>query len=111
MKTSELLRSAKPFLSHMPGIGICAAVWAVPVDTEGAALKKSVTDEISRRLHPYMFATTWLGAQVLFGRPHRTQEEYVQARQWREAQDPEDIQAWRHRWLDKLIQEYESKGD
>ena len=99
MKSSEKLRRAKKLL--WDGVSPCAR------GLEGhicLALDKAVGWKkssglrlvIMSRLRPYEGVRTWLREVV--GVP------------WDQLTD-ENVQAYRHRWLDHLINEYQSKGD
>ena len=60
-------------------------------------LADRLTDEITGRLHGKQSVRDWLIAQG-----HATEEQ---------VHDYSTMQAYRHRWLDSLVQEYQAKGD
>ena len=101
MKSSEMLRKAKDFLwdgvSPRAGVlntnvGICYAL----ICAVGRDESPRVHQEIGRRLAPYGYVDNWL--------------HHIAGVPW-EQLTPENVQAYRHRWLEHLIKEYESKGD
>jgi hypothetical protein len=110
MKTSELLRSAKKYLSKTELHGLCHTVEEA-TDNAKAPLDAYVANHRAReritiQIEGYGWATTWLAKQVL-GDFSTQREQYL----WVAAQDPKAIQAWRHEWLDRLIAEFEAEGD
>lgn len=98
MKTSELLKLAKTRLSKVDGDGhycfVCNAIDNVRVDSKAAdKIRTRLTNRISRAIRPYVSVRDWLKYQhgiELYSR---------------------EMQTYRHRWVDHLIAEYESKGD
>lgn len=94
MKTSEVLRAAKPFLAknqqEMSSLDsyICFAIEAAV----GCRTAQKVQNEvIYPRLDPFSTASGWLKSQG----KHMTVDE---------------VQQWRHNWVDQLIVEFESIG-
>lgn len=111
MKLSFVFSAAKPQLSTTWLQGICSAIdnTAAPDDD-----KEKAAAVISSRLDGWAYASSWLGANVLYG--GKVSYQNVTTRQlnliheWRRKQSVESIQAWRHAWLDQLIKEFKAKG-
>ncbi len=112
MKTSDVLVLAKQRLSHTYNQGICSAI--INSDPSFGNIK-SVVEMIGSRLGKFIYAPTWLGAQVLFGQDSTgdklSDADYSLIHKWRSQQKTSDIQAWRHAWLDQMIAEFQAKGD
>lgn len=104
MKTSEILRKAKKYLWNgtsktVSREALCLALWdaaCLSTPADRARIGK-VMNRISRALHKQSYVHGWLVAKG-----HAT---YAQIN------NPKLIQAYRHRWLNALIAEYERKGD
>jgi hypothetical protein len=108
MKTSKILKRAKKHLATDYKMGICRAVsgsyWYVD----------RVQAMISRRLDGWAYANDWLGHQVLFPEvdfDNLTSAQFHSIYNWSKMASAKDIQAWRHAWLDRMIAEFEAKGD
>lgn len=109
-KTSEILREAKKHLvgPDLDRVGktamVCYAIGRV-------VNKKLIEDRRQQRLmqririalHPYATVSAWLHYE--HGVPMRLLECP------RTGKHTPAVQAYRHRWLDALIQEYAAKGD
>lgn len=127
MKTSELLTEAKKYLpTHSLG-GVCSAVVKARVNLKHSMQEEDVEKllQTEQRLHMHIedqlagfnFATSWLAAQVLH--PERTEVvtritcgfSLGQLWDWVDRQDPKNIQSWRLAWMDKMIAEFQAKGD
>jgi hypothetical protein len=103
-KSSELLRRAKDYLwdgvspmnkPNWKSIFICFAIRDAALPKEGYEYSK-LKNEITRRLKPFQMVYTWLHERAKIPGRDLTYK---------------NIQAYRHRWLDALIAEYEVKGD
>lgn len=118
MKTSKVLRVAKQYLNHEVNQGICLALSdARRARAISNASENRVGDIISDRIQPFAYATTWLAYAVTTGKnPPKnynnvTNDEYTKYSRWKRARREADLQAWRHRWVDNMIAEFEAKGD
>ena len=118
MKTSSILRAAKPYLGRAMNRGVCTAAACARREghmdySDELALCRAIDDLIK----PFPYATDWLAYVVTTGRqPPRapsqvSHKQYHQLRAWKHAQPVEALQDWRHRWVDRLIAEFEAKGD
>ena len=102
MKTSELLRRAKRHLwdgkekqKSKQCSGLCVAIMLA--ETHITYPKgRDVRDRIQKSLEGHMYVVDWL--------------EYKR-RVPRRLLTTENVQAYRHRWLDALIAEYKARGD
>jgi hypothetical protein len=113
-KISELLREAKKVLPTDEREGICSAIHSAYVlqKNYSSRARCEALSTINERLGSWQYAHHWLGAQVLFGKhPLRSWKDREKAIRWANDQPTEAIQAWRHAWLDQLIEEFEAKGD
>ena len=118
MKKSVLLREAKKELSWLNPMGLCQAIG---VTAHGATLTANELEElITHRLHPFAYAHSWLGWKMTYPQYKLKDLEKWPSCVWDKACDwgydvrnnnPMGLQAWRHAWLDKLIAEFEAKGD
>lgn len=111
MRTSELLKKAKKHLwngrGETPycGVGLCSAIYMARFRNTNLAhpdhkihkVAGSVAVRIAKALGKNSFVQQWLVAKK-----HATLEQ---------VHNPKLMQAYRRRWLDALIAEYESKGD
>jgi len=117
MKTSEVFKQAKQYLWD----GDCD-VYAAQVDVqiyichaiEEVAFKKKIYDVDSRRNAPYKRAKLIIQQRIA---PYYGLENWVLAhvegshKVLNKAGGAKQLQAYRHRWLDALIQEFESLGE
>jgi hypothetical protein len=112
MKLSKVFRKAKSKLDRHGLQGICYVLEElndVPSQDKYRAL-----DLISDRLGNFAWASDWLAHQILFPKRYYCNLSLDDRRRmvlWRHAQGPKAIQAWRLRWLDQLIAEFEAQGD
>lgn len=115
MKTSEILRRAKKHLDmHDSTCGICFAIWEVADPTTNKKVA-ALTDDIERRISPFSMAHHWLGLHL----SGMTLKQYLKASALTQATvrcaaynySDRDVQRWRKRWMDTLIEEYKAKGD
>lgn len=116
MKTSEIFKQAKDFLWHgdtdlIDGESyICHAIeevaWVHGIQPSNAhydrlfAPYQRAKKIIQQRIHPHYDLENWVRSNVKDS--------------WRtlnKIKGTEQMQAYRHRWLDALIKEYETKGD
>lgn len=100
MKSSEVLREAKRQLA-VRKTSLCHAIsWSV----EGRDFAKAVelAGYILRSIEPYGLADRWLFERVC--------ADGTSFNAWQEA-NKDHILEWRLLWLDRLIAEYEAKGD
>lgn len=109
MKTSDILRQAKVNLSHYECQGVCSAIIKVPY-TPVRKINAVLTD-IRDRLYPYSYITQWLSHKMTGIKYAETLADEIAISNWRDQFTRADFQAYRHRWLDQLIQEYQAKGD
>jgi len=108
MKTSELLREAKKglwwgnscvpdsYASYIETSYVCIAIDRAGVRTGHSYLARNLRERLRIRLGKHDTVLGWLRYEV--GVP----EAHITGR---------NVQAYRHRWLDALIAEYEAKGD
>jgi hypothetical protein len=116
MKTSEVFKQAKQHLwdgdydvyaQRDVEIYICHAI-------EEVAFRKSMYDVNSRRYAPYTRAKRIIHQRIA---PHYDLENWVRAnvkgshKVLNKAGGAKQLQAFRQRWLDALIQEFESLGE
>ena len=123
MKKSELLRVAKKELSWVNPMGLCQAigVTAHKLACVGAILTANELEVlIEHRIQPFAYAHSWLGWKMTYPQYKLKDLEKWPSSVWDKACDwgndvrnnnPMGLQAWRHAWLDKLIAEFEAKGD
>ena len=111
MKLSDVFAKAKPLLSTTWLQGICSAIEGTTAPDVDVIKAKAI---IASKLDGWAYASSWLGANVLYG--GKVSYQNVTTRQlnliheWRRKQSVESIQAWRHAWLDQLIEEFKAKG-
>lgn len=113
MKTSKVLKQAKNRLATDYKMGICPAIHAVSGTSSYLAVER-VQCMISKRLDGWAYASEWLGHQILFPKvdsDNLTSAQYHSIYNWSKMASAKDIQAWRHAWLDRMIAEFEAKGD
>lgn len=111
MKTSTVLKKAKKQLSKDYKMGICRAVGNTDAKWKDV---DRIQLMIGDRLGGWAYAHNWLGHQVLypnvdFGKLNNRQFRHIH--DWSLSESEKDIQAWRHAWLDRMIAEFEAKGD
>lgn len=118
MKTSKILRITKQYLNHEVNQGVCFALSdARRAGAISMASEDRVGEIISDRIQPFTFATTWLAYAVTTGKTppknynNISAAEYTKYSRWKRVQREVDLQAWRHRWVDQMIAEFEAKGD
>lgn len=113
MKISEVFKKAKKHLSTDFKQGICLAIQDALFhyrDSETRASLHEAVSIVQERLGMWSYAHHWLGAKVLFGnRPVVYHEDRERVYEWAHRQSEKSIQAWRHAWLDQLIEEFEGK--
>ena len=108
MKTSELLKEAKKNLWDGNGqlinawAPVCSAVkhTGSRLENRGHKVKNKhaqVCRRIADSLAPHHYVTQWLHYHAGVPAEHLANHK--------------DVQAYRHRWLDSLIAEYETQGD
>jgi len=128
-KTSMLLHVAKKELSWVNPMGLCHAISVAKHSffthmgerNEHVVNAANELEElITHRLHPFAYAHSWLGWKMTYPQYKLKDLEKWPSRVWDRACDwgndvrnnnPMGLQAWRHAWLDKLIAEFEAKGD
>ena len=97
MKTSEVLIKAKAYLSKAKPDGkpefICNAIGQVVYNRQNP-VRKALIGDIQEAISPSSSVTDWLDYR------HGIRN-----------QSYEDMQAYRHRWVDAMILDYQSKGD
>ena len=101
MKTSELLRDARRHVGK--GSYVCLAVdTCARIDGTRQAIRKAAAlrKRIGEVLWPHKFAHCWLAEHIGAG----YSREFLMDRF-------DDIRKWRVRWVNKMIAEYEAKGD
>lgn len=104
-KTSTILKKAKKKMSNHLLQGICSAVAFSDVPI---GYKLKVQKMICKRILPYAYAHDWLASKMTTA-PKGQKAQAM--REWIYNQRARDIQAWRHQWLDMMIQEFLDKGD
>jgi hypothetical protein len=103
MKTSEILKEAKKKLWNgdrrtLRNHRYKYVCYVIEDNFPKNSKAKAVTKRIARSLGAdYLSVATWLGNNGYAS--------------WDDMEKPKIMQAYRHRWLDALISEYESKGD
>jgi hypothetical protein len=101
LKSSEILARAKQYLwdGVTPYSGesffICITLTRVPYGGHGFKVR-ALQKEIERRLDGEVSVRDWLRDKAGVPRSELTQK---------------NVQAYRHRWVDHLIEEYVAKGD
>ena len=117
MKTSEVFKQAKQYLWDGD-----YDVYAAQVDVqiyichaiEEVAFKKKIYDVTTRRYAPYKRAKLIIQQRI---DPHYDLENWVlghvkgASRALNKRRKISQMQVYRHRWLDALIQEFESLGE
>lgn len=102
MKTSELLRKARRYLWDGKGkqkpkqcSGLCVAILLAETHIT-YPMGRDIRNRIIKSLGRHIYVVGWL--------EHK-------ARVPRRLLTAENVQEYRHRWLDALIAEYEARGD
>jgi len=105
MKTSEILRLAKTRLRLSEKCHpdksrcVCGAIWqaTAKLTRQDAEKGRRVTQKISKALHPHSYISGWLIHKRKIDVSH--------------IYEGNNLQVYRHRWLDHLIDVYEKAGD
>lgn len=113
MKTSKVLRQVVKKLPMDYRCGICRVIATCSKDAPIKDLSR-IQNIIGERLGEWAWATDWLAHAVLYPKVPYGQLDYSQIRliyKWSHNQSAKHLQEWRRAWLDRMIVEFEAKGD